>query len=191
MLPYIRLSIVTLLLCGGIYPALVVLVGGALFPSQAQGSIVYNQEGQPIGSALIGQAFDKPIYFQPRPSAAGTDGYDATASGGSNLGPTNKALVDRVTNDAKALRQANPSLTVLPADLLTTSGSGLDPDISPEAAMAQVPMVAQARGVTPDKISALVQSHVQGRMLGIFGDPRVNVLELNLALDQQFPVSGR
>jgi potassium-transporting ATPase KdpC subunit len=180
-----------LLLCGGIYPALVVLIGGTLFPYQAQGSIVYNKDGKAMGSAQIAQAFDKDVYFHPRPSAAGADGYDATASGGSNLGPTNQKLIDRVKGDAAALRRENPNLTVLPADLLTTSGSGLDPDISPEAAMAQVPRVARARGVSEDKVLALVQSHVTGRDLGIFGDPRVNVLQLNLALDQAMPAPAR
>jgi len=187
LLPAIRISLVLLILCGGIYPVVVVLIGQALFPFQAQGSIIDGKNGQPVGSALIGQAFDKPIYFQGRPSAAGPDGYDATSSGGSNLGPTNKTLIDRVKAAAAALRQENPSLKVLPADLLTTSASGLDPDISPEAAMAQVPMVAKARGVSVDKVSALVQSHVTGRDLGIFGSPRVNVLKLNLALDQTLP----
>lgn len=186
MFAYVRISLVTLLLCGGLYPALVVLIGGTLFPSQARGSII-TRNGQPVGSALIGQAFDRPIYFHSRPSAAGPNGYDATQSGGSNLGPTNRALIDRVARAAKLLRQENPSLTVLPADLLTTSASGLDPDISPEAALAQVPLVAQSRGVPAARIAALVESHVQGRLLGVFGDPRVNVVELNLALDQQFP----
>ena len=184
MLPYLRISVILLILCGGVYPAFVTLVGGAIFPRQAQGSIVYNQEGQAIGSELIAQAFDKDIYFHPRPSAAGANGYDATASSGSNLGPTNKVLIDRVKGDAASLRQENPALTVLPADLLTTSGSGLDPDISPEAALAQVPRVAAARKLTVDQVTALVQSQTKGRDLGIFGDPRVNVLDLNLALDQ-------
>lgn len=166
------------------YPAVVTLIGGNLFPRQAQGSIVYDKNGKSIGSELIAQAFDKDIYFHPRPSAAGTDGYDATASGGSNLGPTNKVLIDRVKASADALKQENPNLTVLPADLLTTSGSGLDPDISVEAAMAQVPRVAKARNLTADQVTALVQGHITGRDLGIFGDPRVNVLDLNLALDQ-------
>jgi K+-transporting ATPase ATPase C chain len=186
MLAPLRIALVTLILCGGIYPAAVVLIGGTLFPNQAQGSIII-QNGKPVGSALIGQAFDKAMYFQPRPSAAGPDGYDATASAGSNLGPTNKALIDAVSGRVQAVRQDNPSLTVVPADLVTSSGSGLDPDISPDAAMAQVPRVAKARGVTPDKVTALVQSHIEGRDLGIFGDPKVNVLELNLALDQQIP----
>jgi K+-transporting ATPase ATPase C chain len=180
----IRISIIFFILLGGVYPAVTTVIGQALFPRQAQGSIVYDKSGKPIGSELIAQAFDKDIYFHPRPSAAGTDGYDPTSSGGSNLGPTNKALVDRVTASAAALKQENPGLTVLPADLLTTSGSGLDPDISVEAAMAQVPRVAKARNLTTDAVTAIVNSHIYGRDLGIFGDPRINVLDLNLALDQ-------
>lgn len=184
MLPYLRISVILLILCGGVYPALVTVVGGAIFPRQAQGSIIYNKDGQAIGSELIAQAFDRDVYFHPRPSAAGANGYDATSSSGSNLGPTNKVLIDRVKGDAASLRQENPALTVLPADLLTTSGSGLDPDISPDAALAQVPRVAAARKLSVDQVTALVQSQTKGRDLGIFGDPRVNVLELNLALDQ-------
>lgn len=187
MLAPLRISIVLFLICGGIYPAFITLVGGSLFPYQAQGSIIVNKDGKSIGSELIAQAFDKDIYFQPRPSAAGPDGYDPTASSGSNLGPTNKALVDRVTASAAALKQENPKLATLPADLLTTSGSGLDPDISPDAAMAQVPRVAAARKLTEDQVTALVQAQTIGRTLGIFGDPRVNVLKLNLALDALGP----
>ena len=160
------------------------VIGGTLFPRQAQGSIIFDKTGKSIGSELIAQAFDKDTYFHPRPSAAGADGSDPTTSGGSNLGPTNKALVDRVTASAAALKQENPALTTLPADLLTTSGSGLDPDISPEAAMAQVPRVAAARKLSIDQVTRLVQNHTRGRDLGLFGDPRINVLDLNLALDQ-------
>ena len=183
MLAPLRISLVLLVICGGIYPVLVTLVGGILFPYQAQGSIITRSDGTPVGSELIAQGFDKDIYFHPRPSAAGTDGYDATASGGSNLGQTNQKLVDRVTADAASLRQENPSLTALPADLLTTSGSGLDPDISPESAMAQIPRVAQARGLSEQQVRERVNRHITPPDLGIFGVPRVNVLELNLALD--------
>jgi K+-transporting ATPase ATPase C chain len=187
MLIPLRISLVLLFICGGIYPTLVTLVGGALFPFQAQGSIIYRPDGTPVGSQLIAQAFDQDSYFHPRPSAAGANGYDATASGGSNLGPTNQKLIDRVSADAASLRQQNPSLTVLPADLLTTSGSGLDPDISPEAAMAQVPRIAPARGISEQQLTDLVNSHITPPDLGIFGVPRVNVLELNLALDAMAP----
>jgi potassium-transporting ATPase KdpC subunit len=188
MLAPLRLSIVLLLICGGIYPTVATLIGAVVFPSQAAGSIINGSDGSPAGSELIAQAFDKDQYFHPRPSAAGTDGYDPTSSGGSNLGPTNQKLIDRVTGDAATLRAENPSLTVLPADLLTTSGSGLDPDISPDAAMAQVPRVATARGVSQQQLVGLINSHTTGRDLGIFGEPRVNVLKLNLALDTAAPM---
>jgi len=188
MLAPLRISLVLLVTCGLVYPALVVLVGGVAFPYQAGGSIITGADGNPVGSELIAQAFDKDGYFHPRPSAAGSDGYDATSSGGSNLGPTNQKLIDRVTGDAAALKQENPNLTVLPADLLTTSGSGLDPDISPDAALAQAPRVAQARGLPEQQVRDLIGSHVTGRDLGIFGEPRVNVLKLNLTLDQVKPL---
>jgi K+-transporting ATPase ATPase C chain len=188
MLAPIRISIVLLLICGLVYPVVVTLVGGAIFPYQANGSIINDSSGNPIGSELIAQAFDKDYYFHPRPSAAGTDGYDPTSSGGSNLGPTNQKLIDRVSSDAAALKQENPSLSVLPADLLTTSGSGLDPDISPEAAMAQVPRVAQARGISEQQVTDLVNGHITRPDLGILGVPRINVLKLNLALDAAAPV---
>src|SRR5215831_17498660 len=187
MLAPLRFSIALLLICGLLYPVAVTLVGGAIFPYQANGSIVADSSGNPVGSELIAQAFDKDTYFHPRPSAAGTDGYDATSSGGSNYGATNQKLIDRVTTDAAALKQEIPNLTVLPADLLTTSGSGLDPDISPEAALAQVPRVAQARGLAEQQVASLVNGHTTPRDLGIFGSPRVNVLELNLALDALAP----
>jgi K+-transporting ATPase ATPase C chain len=188
MLAPIRISIVLLLICGLFYPVAVTLVGGAIFPYQANGSMINDSSGNPIGSELIAQAFDKDYYFHPRPSAAGTDGYDPTSSGGSNLGATNQKLIDRVTSDAAALRQENPSLTVLPADLLTTSGSGLDPDISREAAMAQVPRVAQARGISEQQVTDVVNAHITRPDFGIFGVPRINVLKLNLALDAAAPV---
>jgi K+-transporting ATPase ATPase C chain len=169
---------------------LVTLVGGVAFPYQAGGSIITGTDGKPVGSELIAQAFDKDQYFHPRPSAAGADGYDATSSGGSNLGPTNQKLIDRVTTDAASLKQENPSLTVLPADLLTTSGSGLDPDISPDAALAQAPRVAQARSISEQQVRDLINKHITPRDLGIFGEPRVNVLKLNLALDAVAPMSS-
>jgi len=190
MLAPLRLSLVLLLICGGLYPVLVTVIGGVAFPYQAQGSIINSAHGNPVGSELIAQAFDKDQYFHPRPSAAGTDGYDATSSGGSNLGPTNQKLIDRVTSDAAALKAENPSLTVLPADLLTTSGSGLDPDISPDAALAQAPRVAKTRSVSEQTVRDLIKKNITGRDLGIFGEPRVNVLKLNLALDALAPMKS-
>jgi K+-transporting ATPase ATPase C chain len=179
----LRLSLALLILCGGIYPAVTTLVGQVAFPRQANGSLLTRSDGTVIGSELIGQQFDKNGYFHPRPSAAGADGYNAAASSGSNLGPTNKVLTDRVASAASDLRAENPSLTTLPADLLTTSASGLDPDISIAAAMAQVPRIAKARSLTEDRIKALVNDESIGPELGIFGSRRVNVLLLNLALD--------
>ena len=187
MLAPVRFSIILLIICGGIYPVVTTLVGGALFPYHASGSIINGADGQPVGSELIAQAFDKDIYFHPRPSAAGSDGYDATSSGGSNYAPTNQKLIDRVTSDAASLKQENPGLTVLPADLLTTSGSGLDPDITPAAALAQVPRIAQARGISEQQLTDLINSHVTQPDLRVFGVARVNVLKLNLALDAMAP----
>ncbi|HLG74586.1 MAG TPA: potassium-transporting ATPase subunit KdpC [Chloroflexota bacterium] len=175
-MPWLRISILFLLLCGGVYPAAVTGLGQLLFHNQAEGSMVYDKSGNAVGSALIAQAFDKDEYFHPRPSAAGADGYDASSSSGSNLGPTNQALIDRVKGDVGDAKD-------VPADAVTTSGSGLDPDISPENALAQVPRVAKARGITEQALTDLVNSHVTGRDLGIFGEPRVNVLKLNLDLD--------
>jgi len=179
----LRLSLVLLILCGGVYPAVTTLVGQVAFPRQANGSLLTRSDGTLIGSELIGQQFDKDRYFHPRPSAAGADGYNAASSSGSNLGPTNKVLTDRVASAASDLRAENPSLTTLPADLLTTSASGLDPDISIAAAMAQVPRIAKSRSLTEDRVKALVNEKAVGPELGIFGNRRVNVLLLNLALD--------
>jgi K+-transporting ATPase ATPase C chain len=145
--------------------------------------------GKIVGSTLLGQNFSKPEYFHPRPSAAGNDGYDATASSGSNLGPTNQKLIDRMKADIEKFRKENPGYQgPIPADMLTTSASGLDPDISPASALAQAPRVAEARGATLDQVRQLIEDHIKGRHLGFLGEPRVNVLLLNVDLNQKFPV---
>jgi K+-transporting ATPase ATPase C chain len=181
--PAILITIVMTVVTGLMYPLAVTGIAQAVFPKQANGSLV-ERNGAVIGSELIGQNFVKSEYFHPRPSAAGSSGYDATASGGSNLGPTNPALNDRLTKDAAQFHKDNPDFSgPIPADAITTSGSGLDPEISPANAMAQAARVAKARGIARDKVEDLVRANTQARDLGVLGEPRVNVLKLNLALD--------
>jgi K+-transporting ATPase ATPase C chain len=177
----IRFTIVTTLLLGLGYPLLVTGIAGAIFPRKAAGSLIL-KDGQIIGSELLAQSFASDRYFHPRPSAAG-NGYDATSSGGSNLAQSNKTMVDRIQGSIDKLSAENPGKPV-PIDLVTMSGSGLDPDITPDAAFFQVPRVAKARGISEDRIHALIDQHITQRQLGVLGEPRVNVLLLNLDLDK-------
>jgi K+-transporting ATPase ATPase C chain len=185
--PALRINIFLTILLGVAYPLAVTGVSQVIFPHQANGSLITKGD-QVIGSELIGQNFTKPEYFQPRPSAAGNDGYDPTASGGFNYGPTNQKLIDRVKASVDKFHKENPDYPgPIPADMLTGSGSGLDPDISPASAQAQAPRVAKARGISPDQLNQLVAQYTKSADLGLLGEPRVNVLKLNLALDQQYP----
>jgi potassium-transporting ATPase KdpC subunit len=181
----VLMTLVTTVLLGIAYPWLVTGLAQWWFPRQANGELI-RRGGQIVGSALIGQPFTRPGYFQSRPSNAGS-GYDAANSGASNLAPTNKALLDRVAASVKTLRAENPTAPI-PVDLVTSSGSGLDPDISPAAAEFQVPRVARERGMTEEAVRELVKKHTQDRQFGFLGEPRVNVLELNLDLDQARPM---
>jgi K+-transporting ATPase ATPase C chain len=182
-----RFTLLLTVLTGLIYPGVVTGLCQILFSRPANGSLL-EVNGKIVGSTLLGQNFSKPEYFHPRPSAAGNDGYDATASNGSNLGPTNQKLADRVKADIEKFRKENPDYQgPIPADMVTTSASGLDPDISPASALAQAPRVAKARGAALDQVRQLIDARTEGRQLGFLGEPRVNVLLLNLALDQEFP----
>jgi K+-transporting ATPase ATPase C chain len=188
LLPALRMTLTLTVLTGLLYPGLVTGLCQLLFPSQANGSLI-PRNGRIIGSALIGQNFTRPEYFQPRPSAAGNDGYDATASSGSNYGPTSQKLADRVKASVEKFRKENPDYTgSIPADLLTASASGLDPHLSPASAAAQASRVAKVRGVSPEQIQQLIAQFTEDRDLGFLGEPRVNVLRLNLALDGRFPL---
>jgi potassium-transporting ATPase KdpC subunit len=186
ILPGIRITLALTVLTGLLYPAVVTGIAQLLFREEANGSLI-TKEGRIVGSSLIGQNFTRPEYFHPRPSAAGDSGYDAFASSGSNLGPTSKKLVDRVKSDIDKFRQENPDYQgSIPADLLTTSGSGLDPHISPASAEAQAMRVAKARSIQLDQVHHLIAELTEAPTLGILGELRVNVLRLNLALDQRF-----
>ena len=181
----LRMTVATLVLTGLAYPLVLTGIAQVLFPHQANGSLV-PRDGQVVGSELIAQAFKSPAYFQPRPSAAG-DGYDPTSSSGSNLGPTSKKLQDRVVADIERLRTENPqALGPVPGDLVTASGSGLDPHLSPEAARWQAPRIAAARHAPLADVETMIERRVEGRTFGLLGEPRVNVLYLNLDLDERF-----
>jgi potassium-transporting ATPase KdpC subunit len=179
------MTVVTTVLFGVVYPLAMTGLAQAMFPAKANGLLI-ERNGRAIGSRIIGQAFSSPGYFHGRPSAAGS-GYDAASSSGTNLGPTNKKLVDAVKAAVEAARKDNLSAPV-PIDLVTSSASGVDPEVSPAAALFQVPRVARARGVGDAEVRRLVEAHVEGRQWGFLGEPRVNVLELNLALDGQWPM---
>lgn len=186
----VRMTLVTLLLTGIVYPLVTTGLAQVLFPTRANGSLVKDDRGRVVGSELLGQGFQGPAYLQPRPSAAGKDGYDAAASSGSNLGPTSKALRGRVEAEIARLRKENPTApATIPADLVTASGSGLDPHLTVAGALWQVDRIASARGVTSERVAGVIRAETEPRELGFLGEPRVNVLLVNLALDRQFGTS--
>lgn len=187
----LRVAFLTLLLTGLAYPLALTGLAQLLFPQAANGSLVRDAQGRPVGSELLGQPFSHPAYFHPRPSAAGDAGYDPLASGGSNLGPTSQKLRDRAIKVLAALTTHHPEADpAVPVELVTASASGLDPHLSLAAVLWQVPRVAKARGIAPQRLEAVVKANLQGRDLGVLGEPRVNVLLLNLALDRQFGKPG-
>ena len=177
------LFVALFLLTGVLYPAAVTVFARLIFPGQASGSFIYRTDGRPVGSALIGQPFSDPKYFWPRPSATADFPYNAMSSGGSNMGPTSRDLVEQVAERVKSFRESGIA-GALPADLVAASGSGLDPHISEEAALLQIPRVARQRSLREEKIRSLVENHLEGRQLGFLGEPRVNILLLNLDLDK-------
>jgi K+-transporting ATPase ATPase C chain len=186
LLVSVLMTIVTTLILGVGYPLLVTGLAQALFPAKANGQLI-ERNGRPVGSRLIGQRFSSSAYFHGRPSAAGTDGYDPMASGGTNLGPTSRKLADAVKQRVAEAVADNPG-TAVPIDLVTASASGLDPHVSPDAALFQVPRVARARRIGEQQLRLVVETHIEGRQLGFLGEPRVNVLELNLAVDERWPI---
>jgi potassium-transporting ATPase KdpC subunit len=185
MMIAIKMTVVLTVLLGILYPLVMVGLAHIAFPSQADGSLIY-RNGVPIGSSLIGQNFKSPGYFRSRPSAAGDKGYDPTSSSGSNLGPTNKSFIDSVKQRLKIVLEENRGVQAseVPVDMVTASGSGLDPEISPAAAEIQVQRIAKARGISEESVRALIKSNTRARWAGFLGEPGVNVIELNLALDQ-------
>ncbi|MBA3242611.1 MAG: potassium-transporting ATPase subunit KdpC [Acidobacteria bacterium] len=181
------MTIVTTVLLGLVYPLVVTGIAQVIFPDKANGQLIRRDDGTVVGSRLIGQPFSAPGYFRSRPSAAGAGGYDAGASSGSNLGPTNQKLIERISADAESLQAENPGVQV-PVDLVTTSASGLDPHLTPAAAEFQIPRVARERKVGEDELRWIVAAHTSGRQFGFLGEPTVNVLELNLELDRRMPL---
>jgi K+-transporting ATPase ATPase C chain len=186
----VRLTILTVVFFGLAYPFAMTGLAQAIFPNQANGSLV-SASGKTIGSGIIGQLWTKPQYFHGRPSAAGKNGYDPTSTGGTNLGPTSKKLIASTKQAIAALRKDNPHAALpIPMDLVTSSASGIDPDITPEGAYYQAPRIASERGITTGSVNSIISAHVRGRTFGFLGEPRVNVLELNLALDRAVLVSA-
>jgi K+-transporting ATPase ATPase C chain len=184
IVPAVLITLITVVLFGIVYPVVMTLISEVVFPAQAGGSMVY-VDGRAVGSSIIGQMWKKPQYFHGRPSAAG-NGYDPTSTGATNLGPTSKKLVDTTRATIKAIQKDNPdAVGDVPMDLVTTSASGLDPDVSPEGAYYQAPRVAKARHMTVDAVRAIITSHIVPRTLGLLGEPHVNVMQLNLAMDGQ------